>query len=94
MAPTVCLNALPSWRDLCRTQNGGDAGEDLTEAITRLRTRPPRLRCQLARWLIAAAVRDPSAWKLLELSWDEIVDLAASNAQSCAGSSGRSPDQR
>lgn len=80
MAQTAYLKALPSWRDLCRTHNGGDADENLTEAIARLRTRPPRLRWQLARWLVAAAVRDPSAWKLLELSWDEIVDIIGDQA--------------
>jgi hypothetical protein len=80
MAQTAYLRALPSWGDLCRPQIGRGADEDLTEAMVRLRTQPPRVRCQITRWLVAAAIRDPSAWKLIELSWDEIVDIIGDQA--------------
>ena len=38
---------------------------------------PRAVRYRIARWLVGAMIRDPSALKLLELSWGEIVDIVS-----------------
>jgi hypothetical protein len=77
MAHTAYLGTLPGWGELCRPEASYDAPQQLLHAIAALRAHPPRLRYWIARWLAGAMIRDPSALKLLELSWDELLDIAS-----------------